>query len=266
MHGIGDVLAAILSPPGKVASSKQAGLARARIDGSARPNAPLGACDSGNQAPPEWPTKEIEQSSMLTSVQRAALEQLTTAIGDGIAMIKATCRDQSGLSPVERLRSLQNQLWAVRDAAVLIRAPLSRFYDSLTDEQKKQFIVEAPPADPRTQAGAPRPAISARDFARMCGAPAANDWPIRKLVQALHPSEEQSASLEMVQKKSFEMGQLLMASCVQPTAATPAARLDAATDRLTTLLFAASTLALAFNDFYGQLTNDQKEEFDSLGR
>ena len=50
------------------------------------------------------------------------------------------------MPPVERIRSMQNTLWAVRDAAILIRAPLAKFYDSLTDEQKKQFIVSGSPA------------------------------------------------------------------------------------------------------------------------
>jgi hypothetical protein len=265
-HGISDVLAAILSPPSKLAASRPARWARARIDAAPPPDAPVGACEGGNRAPPDWPTKQIEEANSLTVEQRAALEKLKSAVGEGIAIIKATCRDQSALGPAERLRSMQTQLWAVRDAAILIRTPLARFYDSLTGDQKKQFIAEAPPVDPHTQAGANRAAISARDFARMCGAPTANDWPVRQIVQALHPTEAQSVSLEMVHKKSFEMGQLLMASCIQPTQATPAARLDAAIDRLTALIFAASTVGLAFNDFYGQLTNDQKEGFDSFAR
>ena len=36
------------------------------------------------------------------------------------------------------------------------------------------------------------------------------------------------------------------------------ARLDSATDRLTAMIFAASTVSLALNDLYGQLTADQK--------
>jgi hypothetical protein len=266
MHGIGDVLAAIFSPSGKVAASRQAELAGARIDAPRGSNEALGACESGTTAPPEWPAKQIEQSNALTDEQRAALKELKTAIGEGIAAIRATCREQPAPNPVERLRAMQHQLWAVHDAAVLIRAPLAKFYDSLTDEQKKQFIVESPPADPQIEAGAKRAAISAQEFARMCGAPTANDWPVQHIVQALHPSDAQSESLELVQKKSFEMGQLLMASCVQPTPATPAGRLDAATDRLTALIFAASTIALAFNDFYGQLTSDQKERLNLPGR
>jgi hypothetical protein len=36
------------------------------------------------------------------------------------------------------------------------------------------------------------------------------------------------------------------------------ARLDSATDRLTAMIFAASTVGLALNDLYGLLTAEQK--------
>jgi hypothetical protein len=62
------------------------------------------------------------------------------------------------------------------------------------------------------------------------------------------------------------MGLFLMLSCMQATPATPAARLDAAADRLTAVIFAASTVALAFNDFYDQLSGEQKAKFNSLIR
>jgi hypothetical protein len=61
------------------------------------------------------------------------------------------------------------------------------------------------------------------------------------------------------------MGQLLIASCLQPVAATPEARLDAALDRLTAMLFAITNVTLAFNDFHGQLSDDQKTRLGAFG-
>ena len=74
------------------------------------------------------------------------------------------------------------------------------------------------------------------------------------------------ASLDAFQKKSAEMGQFLMASCLRPVASTPVERLDAASDRLTALIFATSTVNLAFNDFYNQLNDEQRSKFDSAVR
>jgi hypothetical protein len=168
---------------------------------------------------------------------------------------------------------MQNRLWAVRDAVLLIRTPLGNFYDTLTDEQKKQFIVETPKADSQApsaiaqnaqaKAGAGA-AMSQQAFARMCGAPGMQQWPVQQIEQTLKPTQAQRDSLATLQKKSAEMGQLLMASCMTPAPSTPMDRLDTAGDRLTAVIFAASNVSLALNDFYGQLSDDQKSRFDSL--
>ena len=60
------------------------------------------------------------------------------------------------------------------------------------------------------------------------------------------------------------MGQFLMASCLKPMPATPAERLDAAADRLTAVIFAASNVNMALNDFTSQLNDEQKTKLNSL--
>jgi hypothetical protein len=44
------------------------------------------------------------------------------------------------------------------------------------------------------------------------------------------------------------------------------ARLDNANDQLTAMNYAATTVQIAFDDFYLKLSNDQKSRFYSLGR
>jgi hypothetical protein len=88
---------------------------------------------------------------------------------------------------------------------------------------------------------------------------------MRQIEQTLHPTKAQRTSLDALQKKSFEMGQFLMASCLKPVAATPTERLDAAADRLTAVIFAASTVGLALNDFYNQLSSEQKSKLSTPG-
>ena len=89
---------------------------------------------------------------------------------------------------------------------------------------------------------------------------------LRQAEQSLSLNRAQRASLDAFQKKSAEMGQFLMASCLRPVASTPVERLDAASDRLTALIFATSTVNLAFNDFYNQLNDEQRSKFDSAVR
>jgi hypothetical protein len=89
---------------------------------------------------------------------------------------------------------------------------------------------------------------------------------LKQAEQSLNLNRAQRASLDAFQKKSAEMGQFLMASCLRPVAATPVERIDAAADRLTALIFAASTVNLALNDFYNQLDDGQRSKFDSAVR
>jgi len=147
----------------------------------------------------------------------------------------------------------------VHDAAHLIRAPLAKFYDSLSDDQKQKFAAPAQP-----QAGGR--AVSRADMARMCDLPASTEAVMRQIEQNLRPTKAQRASLEGLQKKAFEMGQFLLASCLKPVPATPAERLDAAADRLTAVIFAVSNVNMALNDFTSQLNDEQKTKLDSLVR
>jgi hypothetical protein len=62
------------------------------------------------------------------------------------------------------------------------------------------------------------------------------------------------------------MAKLMIASCVQPVAADPMGRLDSANDQLTAINYAATTVQIAFDEFYLRLNNDQKARFDSLTR
>ena len=89
---------------------------------------------------------------------------------------------------------------------------------------------------------------------------------LRQIEQSIKPTKPQKASLEALQKKAFEMGQFLMASCLKPMPATPAERLDAAADRLTAVIFAASNLNMALNDFTSQLSDEQKTRLNSMVR
>jgi hypothetical protein len=100
----------------------------------------------------------------------------------------------------------------------------------------------------------------------MCDLPASTDAPIRQIERAVQPTAAQRKSLEELQRKAGEMGQFLLASCLAPMSDAPAQRLDAATDRLTALVFAISNVNIALNDFTSRLSDDQKAKLDSITR
>ena len=258
VHGMGDVLATALAPSASVAARMRANVQQARAD---EPNvAPIvPTCGSVDLTSSDWPIAQIASTVDLTDAQRGALDQFKTALSDAMSSIKSSCRNDADLAPVERLRAMQDSLWTVHDAAQLIRTPLAKFYDSLTDEQKQKFAAPEPP-----QTGGRT--MSRSDMARMCDLPASAEAPMRQIEQGLRPTKAQRASLELLQKKSFEMGQFLMASCLKPMPATPADRLDAAADRLTAVIFAISNVNIALNDFTSELNDEQKGRLNSLVR
>jgi hypothetical protein len=261
-HGIGDVLGAIFMSTG-------AWGANARFTGRRSADARTdSAADSQSSCPgrasADWPTSAIERSISLTTEQRAALEQLHSTISDAVEAIKAGCRDVTNATPVERIRAMQDALWAVRDAAILIRAPLSRFYDTLSDDQKKPFVIADASPDPRSGAAATSGA-QRNEIARMCGMPRPSDSPIRRIGRELRLTSTQRTSFDELQNKASAMGHFLLASCLQPIPPTPTARLDAAADRLTSVIFAANHVGLALNDAYNQLSEQQQNKFKALG-
>ena len=102
-------------------------------------------------------------------------------------------------------------------------------------------------------------------MARMCDLPGGTEA-LRQIEQTIRPTKPQRASLEALQKKASEMGQFLIASCLKPMPATPAERLDAAADRLTAVIFAASNVNMALNDFTSQLSDEQKTKLNAMVR
>jgi hypothetical protein len=253
-HGIGDVIETALAPSttGNIATRR--GAQQARADDKAM--APIG-CTGWDVSSSDWPIAKISSIIEPNDAQKDALDQFKASINDAMSAVKSSCHDGGSATPVERLRAMQTTLWAVHDAAQLVRAPLARFYDSLTDQQKQKLIAS----------DAAAPARNGRaDTAKVCDMPASLDAPVRRIDQTLRPTKAQHASLDGLQKKSFEMGQFLMASCLKAVPATPAERLDAAADRLTALIFAASNVNMALNDFTSQLNDDQKAKLNSLAR
>lgn len=256
VHGIGDVLGTAFGPSGALAARVQPNMQQARADDTA----PVAAtCGSVDLIDTDWPMAQITGAIELTDAQRRPLDALKTALNDAVASIKSTCRDDANLAPVDRLRMMQATLWAVHDAAQLIRTPLADFYASLSEEQKQKFAAPAQP-----QAAGRN--ISRSDMARMCDLPASVEAPMRQLEQNLRPTKAQRASLDALVKRASEMGQFLLASCLKPMPATPTERLDAAADRLTAVIFATSNVNMALNDFTSQLSEEQKVRLSSMLR
>ena len=167
--------------------------------------------------------------------------------------IRAACRDEASPSSAERLRAhAEHALGGARRGD-----PASRAAGEILRLAHRRAAPEVRGAGVR----AGRPALddaggaSAGFAARRSRAKAM----LRQAEQSLNLNRAQRASLDAFQKKSAEMGQFLMASCLQAgrrhagrahrRGGRPADRAD---------LSRPSTVNLALNDFHNQLNDDQK--------
>ena len=150
VHGIGDVLSHRIRAE-RIGCRQNAAEQCSRRGPTSRtaPRSPP-TCGSVDLTSADWP---IAQIASAIELERRATRHARSA-QDGVERCGVV--DQVDLPQrrrisrrSERLRAMQNTLWAVHDAAQLIRAPLAKFYDSLTEEQKQKFAAPAPAAGGR---------------------------------------------------------------------------------------------------------------------
>ena len=171
-HGFGAVVVSMLTPPPKkdgVASGEPPGSPQAeqsqseeaaksrQTEGAAAPN---GTASRGGTQSAEWPACGEDRASHAEAItdwirdtlalpaDHRAVTQLRSALTTADNEITAGCPREIPSALPDRLRVMQDRLWALRVAATNLRAPLQDFDKSLTNEQKAKLD---PP--PQLQAG-----------------------------------------------------------------------------------------------------------------
>jgi hypothetical protein len=208
------------------------------------------------------PIDQIQQSLQLNDAQRAALDELANASVKAAQDIKAACPTQIPVNAPQRLAFMQQRIEAMIAAVGTVQPALQRFYDLLNDEQRTQ--LNALVQDQRRREAARN---TNRSLVQSCGAaqPGVTDWPTAEIEARIQPNEAQRASLVALQQASAKAGDLLKNSCPTTEPITPPARLEATAKRLDAMLQAIKTVRAALNDFYAQLTDEQKAQFEAIG-
>ena len=206
--------------------------------------------------------ERIEQATRPNEDQNAALRELQAALSKAFDEIRTTCRDVAPITPTARLKAMQERLFAIRDAGLSIRITLAKFYDSLTNEQRAPFDAgETASIGQKQNDGTPS---AAQVCAAQVQVPYA--WPAALIGRRVRPNEQQRVSLEALQKTLFGMAMYLKGACPSEEQLSPIARLDAAMHRLDGMLYAVIAISPALDDFYGQLSDEQKARFNSIER
>jgi hypothetical protein len=260
-HGFNDIFAGVLAPPeagrspgARRRASGEGGRGVAASDACQTPDMPSDATDTTPDAEASGLGaalfKKIEQRLSPTPEQQANFGELRTALIKADQRINSGCwPPYTSASPPERLKAIADRLWALRQAMLILRTPLEKLYDSLSDAQKAQFNAKGAAAKITCTADVMGPI-----------------WPRDLIEQTVQPSADQRASLETLQFVSLQMGQAITYSCPSQPLVNPVERLDAAGDRLNTLLYANMIISRTFGNFYTSLTDEQKTNFRAIGR
>ena len=242
-----DVIAETISGP--IAAAH-----RASTTGAAGATAASCNVAAGSQ---DWPQAQIEKTVALSDQQKQALGKVQARFEQSTKNLKVDCRDANDIAPTDRLGSLIDAIWAIRDTDLSLREALRTFDDTLTADQRNAFAATGSAQPAQAQSAAKDEADKA---IQACAAQNVGEVEriIKEIEQRAHPNKEQSVSLDNLHKASTNMAKLLSGSCAKPAPNDLLGRLDAIDEQLTTLNYAATTVQIAFDDFYDKLDDQQQ--------
>jgi LTXXQ motif family protein len=96
-------------------------------------------CDEKAPGVTDLPIDRIAQAVQPRSEQQAALDELKDASVKAAEGLKVNCPTYETLTPTGRVEAMQKRLDATLGAVRTVQPALTKFYDSLSDEQKARF-------------------------------------------------------------------------------------------------------------------------------
>ena len=225
-----------------------------------QPNEVAQMCGQDTQDIAGLPIDKIQQAINPNDEQRKALDDLANASVKAAQLIKDACPSQVASTAPGRLAAMQTRLEAMISAINIVEPPLDHFWGLLDDEQKSRLnaLGEEQRRGRENQETA---------TAQSCGngQSSATDWPAAEIERRVHPTAAQQASLNNFKDATARAADMLKDTCEPNEALTPPARLAAAAKRLDAMLQAVETVKPALDDFYAQLSDEQKAQFESIG-
>ena len=218
----------------------------------------LGSCTGLMLGAANLPIEQIRQTVSPTADQDAALDNLRAASSQTSDIIKSACPSSVPLTPIGRLDAAEQRVDANIKALEVTRGALARFYDSLSDEQKRRFNA----MDSSTER-----ARSAGDMAAICSQQVGSfiDLPVQRIEQVVQPSAQQQSSLDDLKNATQNAADQLRSSCPSAVPLSPVARVDTVAIRLRAMADAIKSIRPALENFYASLNDEQKARFNMLG-
>jgi uncharacterized phage infection (PIP) family protein YhgE len=232
---------------------------RARSNGTTPSAALAQMCGDDTKEVAGWPIDRIQQLVSPDDQQRMALDELADASMKAAQVIKTACPTSVAFTPTGRLAAMQQRIEAMEQAVDMVSGPLDRFYGALTDEQKAK--LNSANQTPAPHKGRPR------GLAQSCAtANTTFQWPEARIETTVRPNEAQQAKLKALQSAATQAAEQLATSCPSELPTTPPARLAAVSKRLDIMLGAVKNVRGALDDLYGELSDEQKAQFNRIGQ
>jgi hypothetical protein len=187
-----------------------------------------------------WPFEQIGRVLAPTAQQQELLDELKAAAAQAADDLKASCAREAALTPTGRLQAMLDRLVASLNAVHTVRPPLTKFFDSLTDEQKARFNAIGPSVARNT--GAVH--AEAQDAACSAQKSGLTELPIERIEDVVRPTGLQQAGLDRLSRANDEAVAVLQAACPDSIPPTPVGRLDAIEKRLEAMIKAAKVIPL----------------------
>ncbi len=281
-YGYSDIHAAVFSPYG---AAELAAYADGRRSRKMPPLDRFCGGEPGDSG--GLPVERIAQAIQPNEAQRTALEDLASAWRSGAGIIRAHCQTAPAGNGLGRLGVMQGRIEAMIEALAAIEPRLQKFDELLEPKQEKRLAALA--ARPRDAAAAdrekpppfaacqppaadrqgqnpppddPHALLQAEQQAKQF---AASQWPVDDIAAALKLDDIQRAALEVVEDTSLRFLDPLDAGCPQVAPATMPDRLKAVRARLSAMLQAVKSVTDALDDFNYNLSDEQKQQFETLG-
>jgi hypothetical protein len=263
-YGYGDIYGGLFSPfafndlTAYLPTGRSSGR-RARSNVAAASGAIAQMCGDDTREVAGWPIDRIQQLVSPDDQQRMALDDVANASMKAAQIIKTACPTSVAFTPTGRLAAMQQRIEAMEQAVDVVRGPLETFYGALTEEQKAK--LNAANQTPTQQNGRPRGLVQSCSTAN-----AAIQWPDARIETAVRPNEAQQVKLKVLQGAATQAAEQLAASCPTELPTTPPARLAEITKRLEVMLGAVKNVRGALDDLYGDLSDEQKAQFNMIGQ
>jgi LTXXQ motif family protein len=220
-------------------------------------NEALQSCGGLAPSVMDLPIARIRQSVHPSADQEAALDELSAAASQASDVISSSCPRTVPLTPVGRLDAAEQRVEVAINAVEMIRAPLEKFYDSLSDEQKRQF----------NSMNALRPdAAPANDPSALCSEQESSlDLPVQRIEQIVQPTAREQSAFDELKTAAQQAADQLQSSCPTAVPQAPLARLETVETRFKAMAHAMNSFGPALVNFYALLSDEQKARFNTMG-